>query len=65
MIDIFAIDRDNYEGTEFDLTQGLVAGLFSDPDRFEGGAESVATKEGHPSSVKGEFERPLNIYCCV
>lgn len=63
--DIFAIHRDNYEGTEFDLTKGLAAGPFGDPGRFEGGAEGLANKEGQLSDVKGEFERPLNIYRCV
>ncbi len=63
--DIFAIHRDNYEGTEFDLTKGLAAGPFGDPNRFEGQAESVADKEGKLSPVVGEFERPLNIYRCV
>lgn len=43
--DVFAIHRDNYEGTEFDLTKGLAAGPFGDPNRFEGNAESVAIKE--------------------
>lgn len=63
--DLFAIHRDNYEGTEFDLTKGLAAGPFGDPTRFEGGAESLANKEGQQSPIKGEFERPLNIYRCV
>jgi dipeptidase len=63
--DIFAIHRDNYEGTEFDLTKGLAAGPFGDPNRFEGQAESVADKEGKLTPVVGEFERPLNIYRCV
>jgi dipeptidase len=63
--DIFALHRDNYEGTEFDLTKGLAAGPFGDPNRFEGQAESVADREGRLSPVKGEFERPLNIYRCV
>jgi dipeptidase len=63
--DIFAIHRDNYEGTEFDLTQGLAAGPFGCPNRFEGQAESVADKEGRLAPLKGEFERPLNIYRCV
>jgi len=63
--DIFAIHRDNYEGTEFDLTKGMAAGPFGDPDRFEGGAEAMSVKEGELSPVKGEFERPLNIYRCV
>ncbi|MBN2438882.1 MAG: C69 family dipeptidase [Deltaproteobacteria bacterium] len=62
---IFAIHRDNYEGTEFDLTKGLAAGPFGCPNRFEGQAEAVADKEGRLSPLKGEFERPLNIYRCV
>ncbi|MGE4263267.1 MAG: dipeptidase [Desulfovibrio sp.] len=63
--DIFAIHRDNYEGTEFDLTKGMAAGPFGDPDRFEGGAEAMSVKEGELAPIKGEFERPLNIYRCV
>jgi dipeptidase len=62
---LFAIHRDNYEGTEFDLTKGLAAGPFGNPNRFEGNAESVADKEGKLTPLKGEFERPLNIYRCV
>ncbi|CCO23159.1 dipeptidase [Maridesulfovibrio hydrothermalis] len=63
--DVFRIHRDNYEGTEFDLTKGLAAGPFNDPNRFEGRAESVAGSEEPLSTVKGAFERPLNIYRCV
>ena len=63
--DLFAIHRDNYEGTEFDLTKGLAAGPFGNPHRFEGQAESVADKEGKLSPLVGAFERPLNIYRCV
>ncbi len=63
--DIAAIQRDNYEGTEFDLTQGMAAGPFGNPNRFEGQAESVADKEGKLTPLPGEFERPLNIYRTV
>ena len=62
---IFAVHRDSYEGTEFDLTKGLAAGPFGDPNRFEGQAEGVADKEGRMTPLKGEFERPLNIYRTV
>lgn len=62
---LFAIHRDNYEGTEFDLTKGPAAGPFGNPNRFEGNAESVADKEGKLAPLAGEFERPLNIYRCV
>lgn len=61
--DIFAIHRDNYEDTEFDLTKGLAGGPFGDPNRYEGGAESAG--DSPLSTVKGNFERPLNIYRCV
>ncbi|MBU2550551.1 MAG: C69 family dipeptidase [Proteobacteria bacterium] len=63
--DVAAIHRDNYEGTRFDLTQGLAAGPFGNPNRFEGRAEAMADQDGRLSSVKGAFERPLNIYRCV
>ena len=63
--DIFSIHRDNYEGTEFDLTKGPAAGPFGNPNRFEGQAEGVADKEGRLSPLQGAFERPLNIYRCV
>ncbi|WP_051694177.1 dipeptidase [Desulfohalovibrio reitneri] len=62
--DVMRIHRDNYEGTEFDLTKGVAAGPFGNPNRFEGGEESaMATEEG--PDVQGAFERPLNIYRCV
>jgi len=63
--DLFTVHRDNYEGTEFDLTKGLAAGPFGNPNRFEGQAEAMAGKEGKLTAVIGEFERPLNIYRCV
>ena len=63
--DIASIHRDNYEGTEFDLTVGMAAGPFGNPTRYEGNAESVADSEGKLTPLVGEFERPLDIYRCV
>ncbi len=63
--DIASIHRDNYEGTEFDLTVGLAAGPFGNPTRYEGNAEAVADSEGRLTPLVGEFERPLDIYRCV
>ncbi len=60
---VMNIHRDNYEGTEFDLTKGLAAGPFGNPNRFEGPAESVV--QNAPTPPKGAFERPLNIYRCA
>jgi len=35
--DVFALFRTQYEGTEFDLTQGILAGPYGNPFRSEGG----------------------------
>ncbi|MCB2216266.1 MAG: C69 family dipeptidase [Desulfobulbaceae bacterium] len=63
--DVMAVHRDNYEGTEFDLTTGLAAGPFDNPNRFEGGAEATMDKQGRMTTLNGAFERPLNIYRCA
>lgn len=60
--DLFTIHRDNYEGTEFDLTKGLAAGPFSDPNWFEGQAESVVDKEGKQQKVPVSFQDQLQEY---
>ena len=52
--DVFALHRDYYEGTEFDLTEGLAAGPFGTPDRFA----------GDNPLVKGAWERPVSIFRC-
>lgn len=50
--DIMAINRDHYEGTEFDLTKGLAAGPFGNPNRY-------------PTSTKtGTWERAISIFRC-
>jgi dipeptidase len=34
--DLMAFNRDHYEGTPYDLTKGLAAGPYGDPNRFDG-----------------------------
>jgi len=57
--DLMAIKRDHYEGTEFDLTKGMAAGPFGNPNRY-------AT----PRSVRPEgkenldWERAISIFRC-
>jgi len=57
--DIIAINRDHYEGTEFDLTKGMAAGPFGNPNRYP-----------TPSDVKPEgtkdldWERAISIFRC-
>ncbi len=57
--DVMAILRDHYEGTEFDLTKGLAAAPFGNPNRYP-----------TPSSVKPEdlkkadWERAISMFRC-
>lgn len=50
--DLMRMKRDYYEGTEFDLTQGLAAGPFGCPNRY-------AT-----SGALGEWERAISMFRC-
>lgn len=63
--DLFAIHRDHYEGTEFDLTRGPAAGPFGNPTRYEGKAETEPAPDGKKTFLKGAFERPIDIYRCT
>lgn len=51
--DIMAIYRSRYEGTEFDMTQGILAGPFHNPQRVDGG-DGV-------KQVGGQITRPIAI----
>lgn len=62
--DVFAIHRDSYQNTDFDLTRGMAAGPFGDPTRFEGGSEATMSQEDK-GAVPGAFERAINIYRCA
>jgi len=46
--------RDHYEGTEFDMTQGVLAGPFNDPNRIEG-------SDGVVEAGGGQFARGISI----
>lgn len=50
--DLMTIKRDYYEGTDFDLTKGLAAGPFGNPNRY-------AT----PATL-GEWERAISMFRC-
>jgi len=45
--------RDHYEGTAFDMTKGILAGPFGNPNRIEGGRGSAV--------VHGHFTRGISI----
>ena len=58
--DLMRIQRDHYEGTPFDLTQGVAAGPFGDPQRFDAsGNENNMTA---PELVQGAFERAISMF---
>jgi dipeptidase len=42
---ISTFQRDHYEGTQFDLTKGLQAGPYGDPNRFDSTPVDGLTKE--------------------
>lgn len=52
--DLMTVFRDHYEGTEFDLTQGLAAGPYGDPARWDGALNDNMTR---PELLSGGFER--------
>lgn len=58
---IFALYRDHYEGTEFDLTKGTAAGPYGDPHRFTGPYDG---KQNDPSARigHGAWERAISVF---
>ena len=57
--DLFAINRDHYENTTFDLTRGPAAGPYGNPNRYDRGEAS-----GLPMAalMQGTFERPISMF---
>ncbi len=62
--DVAALYRDHYEGTEFDLTQGLAAGPFGNPARYEKNPDHGDFFNLNTYHPKGAWERPVSIYRC-
>lgn len=57
--DLFRINRDHYEGTQFDLTKGAAGGPYGDPDRYDTAAVGNMTRE---RAFEGEFGRPISMF---
>lgn len=64
--DVHALFRDHYEGTEFDMTQGLAAGPFGNPNRYLDFSYDSKMTNLHdpPPTIMGAWERPLSIFYC-
>ncbi|KAJ1414037.1 peptidase family C69-domain-containing protein [Ochromonadaceae sp. CCMP2298] len=58
-LDLMDLQRDHYEGTEFDLTQGLAAGPYGDPARWDiSPPANMSMKE----ILSGGFERSISMF---
>ncbi|MDR2125051.1 MAG: C69 family dipeptidase, partial [Desulfovibrio sp.] len=59
--DIRHMYSDHYEGTEFDLTKGVAAGPFGNPNRYLG-PDDPHGDVGEQKNLKGAWERPICAY---
>lgn len=59
--DIFALYRDHYEGTEFDMTKGIAAGPYGDPTRYYGSYDGTSYDIGN-HTLYGAWERPISVF---
>ena len=64
VLDIAEIYRDQYEGTEFDLTTGIAAGPFGNPVRYDVNPDQGDTFNLSTYTPEGAWERPISIYRC-
>jgi len=60
--DVFALYRDHYEGTQFDLTQGVAAGPYGDPHRFTGPYDGNQNDVSQDKKFYGAWERSLSVF---
>lgn len=60
--DIFALYRDHYEGTQFDLTKGVAAGPYGDPNRYIGPYDGNQNNVTVGQTLYGAWERAISIF---
>ena len=61
LIDLMKVQRDHYEGTEFDLTKGLAAGPYGDPNRFDP-APQPNDNLTMVEIIEGSYERAISLF---
>jgi|LauGreSBDMM110SN_4_FD.fasta_scaffold156342_1 dipeptidase len=54
-------NRDHYEGTQFDLTKGIAAGPYGDPNRFDMAAQP-ADNLTIIDILQGSYERSISLF---
>lgn len=59
--DLMRIQRDHYEGSQFDLTKGLAAGPYGDPNRFDMAAQP-ADNLTMLDIIQGSYERSISLF---
>jgi len=57
--DLIAFNSDHFEGTPYDLTQGLAAGPYGDPNRFDGSFTNNMTVL---ELLSGGYERAISMF---
>jgi len=62
--DVFSLFRDHYEGTKFDLTQGVGAGPFGNPNRYYGAYDGQGDVGDPSKKLEGAWERPISVNYC-
>jgi dipeptidase len=60
--DVIALHRDHYAGTEFDLTQGMAAGPWGNPNRYLGPRDPSGDVGDPGAKLAGAWERPIGMY---
>jgi dipeptidase len=58
---VFALYRDHYELTQFDMTQGIAAGPYGDPTRVYGSYDGSSYDISN-HKLYGAWERPVSVY---
>ena len=59
---LFALYRDHYEGTQFDLTKGTAAGPYGDPHRFVGPYDGNQNNVDKEKKYYGAWERAISVF---
>ncbi len=63
--DVFALHRDHYENTEFDMTKGIAAGPFGTPNRYIGEYDGNQNNVNDTNNeMVGAWERPVSVIYC-